>query len=390
MLYRRSCSMVEKLKWSLVVIISMALGAALVLGIDHFDDDGRIPSTVSANTSGNGQTTVIERVSSPSSGGVSGSTTDTVADLYAKVRASVVRINAANTNSTTSGVGSGIVLDKQGHILTNNHVVNGFSSLDAVFVDGSSASAKVVGTDPGNDLAVIQVDVPADSLSPATLGDSDALRVGDFVMAVGNPFGLQGGASATEGIVSALGRSLDEGGRPLRKLIQSDAAINPGNSGGALFNGRGEVVGVTSAIENPSGERVFVGVGYAIPINTAVRFLPQMINGATIEHPRLGVSLVDVTPSVAQSLGLSVDKGVLIQSVTADSAAEHAGLQGGLNRGGSGGDVIISIDGHATDNYEELADYIDSKQVGDTVKVQVVRDGKDMTFDVKLEPWTAT
>jgi S1-C subfamily serine protease len=382
--------MVEKLKWSLVVIISMALGAALVLGIDHFDDDGRIPSTVSANTSGNGQTTVIERVSSPSSGGVSGSTTDTVADLYARVRASVVRINAANANSSTSGVGSGIVLDKQGHILTNNHVVNGFSSLDAVFVDGSSASAKVVGTDPGNDLAVIQVNVPADSLTPATLGDSDALRVGDFVMAVGNPFGLQGGASATEGIVSALGRSLDEGGRPLRKLIQSDAAINPGNSGGALFNGRGEVVGVTSAIENPSGERVFVGVGYAIPINTAVRFLPQMINGATIEHPRLGVSLVDVTPSVAQSLGLSVDKGVLIQSVTAGSAAEHAGLQGGLNRGGSGGDVIISIDGHATDNYEELADYIDSKQVGDTVKVQVVRDGKDMTFEVKLDPWTAT
>ena len=382
--------MLEKLKWSLVVIISMALGGALVLGIDHFDDDGRIPATVNANTSGNGQTAVIERVSAPSSGGVSGSTTDSVADLYAKVKASVVRINAANTNSTTSGVGSGIVIDKQGHILTNNHVVNGFDSLDAVFVDGSSASAKVIGTDPGNDLAVIQVNVPADSLSPATLGDSDAVRVGDFVMAVGNPFGLQGGASATEGIVSALGRSLDEGGRPLRKLIQSDAAINPGNSGGALFNGRGEVIGITSAIENPSGERVFVGVGYAVPINTATRFLPQMLNGATVQHPRLGVSLVDVTPSVSQSLGLGVDKGVLIQSVQAGSAAERAGLQGGLNRGGSGGDVIISIDGHATDNYQQLADYIDSKQVGDVVKVQVVRDGKNMTFDVTLDPWTGT
>ncbi len=382
--------MLDKLKWSLVVIISMALGAALVLGIDHFDDEGRIPAAVSANTSGNGQTAVIERVSAPSSGGVSGSTTDSVADLYARVKGSVVRINAASTNSTTSGVGSGIVIDKQGHILTNNHVVNGFDSLDAVFVDGSSASAKVIGTDPGNDLAIIQVNVPADSLSPATLGDSDALRVGDFVMAVGNPFGLQGGASATEGIVSALGRSLDEGGRPLRKLIQSDAAINPGNSGGALFNGRGEVIGVTSAIENPSGERVFVGVGYAIPINTATRFLPQMLNGATVQHPRLGVSLVDVTPSVSKSLGLGADKGVLIQSVQAGSAAEHAGLQGGLNRGGSGGDVIISIDGHATDNYEELADYIDSKQVGDVVKVQVVRDGKDMTFDVTLDPWTGT
>ena len=382
--------MLDKLKWSLVVILSMALGAALVLGIDHFDDDGRIPAAVNANTSGNRQTAVIERVSAPSSGGVSGSTTDSVADLYARVKASVVRINATSSNSTTAGVGSGIVIDKQGHILTNNHVVNGFDNLDAVFVDGTSAAAKVVGTDPGNDLAIIQVNVPADSLSPATLGDSDAVRVGDFVMAVGNPFGLQGGASATEGIVSALGRSLDEGGRPLRKLIQSDAAINPGNSGGALFNGRGEVIGVTSAIENPSGERVFVGVGYAIPINTVTRFLPQMLNGATVQHPRLGVSLVDVTPSVSKSLGLSVDKGVLVQSVLAGSAAEHAGLQGGLNRGGSGGDVIVSIDGHATDNYNELADYIDSKQVGDVVKVEVMRDGKDMTLDVTLDPWIGT
>ena len=270
--------MLDKLKWSLVIIISMALGGALVLGIDHLDEDGgSAGATVNLGTSGSGQTAVIERVSAPTSGGVSGSTDDSVADLYARVKASVVRINASNANQGASGVGSGIVLDKQGHILTNNHVVNGFSSIDAVFVDGSSAAARVVGTDPGNDLAVIQVDVPADSLSPATLGDSDAVRVGDFVMAVGNPFGLQGGASATEGIVSAVGRSLDEGGRPLRKLIQSDAAINPGNSGGALFNGRGEVIGVTSAIENPSGERVFVGVGYAIPINTALRFPPDML-----------------------------------------------------------------------------------------------------------------
>jgi S1-C subfamily serine protease len=191
----------------------------------------------------------------------------------------------------------------------------------------------------------------------------------------------------TEGIVSGLGRTLGGGaGRPLRQLIQSDAAINPGNSGGALFNARGEVIGITSAIENPNGERVFVGIGYAVPINTAQRFLPDMIQGRRIEHPRLGIGLQNLTPAVAETLGISVDQGVLITQVEPSSASSRAGLRGG-STAGAVGDVIVQIDDKQIRTFDDLANYLDSKKVGDTVKVKIVRDGKEATVDVTLEAW---
>jgi len=347
--------MKEKLRWSLVVVVSMALGAASIVGIDSLRSDE--PGST---------TTVIERVGPSENGGNVSLSVESVADLVEVVRPSVVRIEALNPGGLGGGVGSGIVLDQEGHILTNNHVVGVNTTLTIVLHDGTSGSATVVGRDVGNDLAVVQTDLPADKLVPAKLGDSDSVRVGDFVIAVGNPFQIDG--TVTEGIVSGLGRSLaGTGGRQMRQLIQSDAAINPGNSGGALFNGNGEVIGITSAIENPTNERVFIGIGYAVPINTATRFLPEMLRGSDIQHPRLGIGL-EPTSSPPQ-----------ITAVEPGSGAEDGGLQVG--------DVITALDGTAITTFDELATYIDSKNVGDVVQVTVQRNGKELTLPVTLVPW---
>jgi S1-C subfamily serine protease len=377
--------MFEKFVWSAVIVVSMVLGGAVVVGINALESDDEPAATlVAAATStpeSQAEATPAETVET-----VSHSINSEVADLYEQVRPSVVRINARDGGSNSGGVGSGIVLDKDGHILTNNHVVGSFDSIDVVLFDGTAASATVVGRDPGNDLAVIRADLPADQLVPATFGDSDAIRAGEFVIAVGNPFDLEG--SVTEGIVSGIGRSLQGSGRPLRQLIQSDAAINPGNSGGGLFNAAGEVIGVTTAIENPSGDRVFVGIGYAVPSNVVARFLPNMLNGETIEHPRLGVALENVTPAIASDLGLSVEQGVLIVAVEPGTGADQAGLRGGAdNFGQATGDVIVRIDSQDIRDYDDLANYIDSLEVGDVVDVVVIRDGGEVTVPVTLNAW---
>jgi S1-C subfamily serine protease len=169
----------------------------------------------------------------------------------------------------------------------------------------------------------------------------------------------------------------------MRELIQSDAAINPGNSGGALFNARGEVIGITTAIENPTNDRVFIGIGYAVPINTATRFLPDMLAGTDIEHPRLGIELDQVTPSVAERLGLDPSQqGVLVVAVESGSGAEQGGLEGGID-----GDIIISIDGVEIATFDDLASYVDAQDVGDVVEVTVIRGGEEMTLSVPLVAW---
>ena len=367
----------EKLIWGAVIFVSMVLGGAAVVGVNALNDDG----------GGGGSTTVIETRQPSTSPGVASSTADDVADLYEQVRDSIVRINTSSSGSNSGGLGSGIVIDRQGHILTNNHVVGDFDKIDVQLAEGTAAAATVVGRDPGNDLAVIKADLPADKLKPAALGDSDSIRVGETVIAVGNPFDLEG--TVTQGIISGIGRSLNEGGgRPLRQLIQADAAINPGNSGGALFNGKGEVIGITTAIENPSGDRVFVGIGYAVPVNTARRFLPQMLNGEQIQHPRLGIQLQDLTPAMAGTLNLSVQQGVLVRSVETGSAAARAGLRGGVGTTPNNvGDVIVQIDDKQIKTFDDLANYIDSKKVGDTVSVKIVRGGQEQTVQVTLEAW---
>jgi serine protease Do len=348
--------MIEKLRWAVVVVVSLALGAAAVVGVDSLRKDEPAPTS----------TTVIERVSPPDNSGVSLPVADSVADLVDQVRASVVRIDANSPNSFGGGVGSGIVLDTEGHILTNNHVVSQGSELTVTLLDGTGGPATLVGRDVGNDLAVIKADIPADKLVPAKLGDSDSVRVGELVIAIGNPFTIEG--TVTEGIVSGLGRSLQgTGGRQMRELIQSDAAINPGNSGGALFNQRGEVIGVTSAIENPTNERVFIGIGYAVPINTATRFLPQLLAGEDIQHPRLGIQLQ--TPSSPP----------VIVAIEPGSGADQGGLQPG--------DAITALDGVEITTFDDLAEYIDEQEVGDTIDVTILRDGQEMTLSVPLVAW---
>jgi putative serine protease PepD len=380
--------MKDKLSWALVIIVSMVLGAGIVLGIDSTrsdNDNGSLTgvgqfadTTPSDNNKSNDNT-------SSSNGAAISDNLDDVSDLYEAVRPSVVSI--AGTSRTSGGSGSGIVLDKEGNILTNNHVVSGFTDLDITLSDGTSAKATIVGTDPGSDLAVIRADLPAEKLKPAKLGDSDKVRTGEGVIAVGNPFGIEG--SLTQGVVSGLGRTLAGGtGRPLRQLIQSDAAINPGNSGGALFNRSGEVIGITTAIENPSGDRVFVGIGYAVPVNIAKRFLPDMLAGRAIQHPRLGVQLTNLTPALASTYNLNITQGVMLQSVEAGSAASRAGLRG--VSGTRAGDVVVSIDGSAVKTFEELAGYIDTKSVGDKIQIKYVRDNQEQTAEVTLEAWRST
>ncbi len=370
-----------------VILLSAAVGAGSGAGVATLLDNGN-----SANSN-----TPVAAISQPVTNTTGASVAKTtnvsasgqpasVADLYTALRPSVVKIDAVSTRSGSGGTGSGVILDAQGHILTNYHVVQGFDQLSVALSDGSSRTATVVGTDPGDDLAVVQIDASGLNLTPVKMGDSTQTRIGDTVLAIGNPLDLE--ATLTEGIVSGEGRVLNSGtnARPLRELIQTDTAINPGNSGGGLFNLNGELIGITNAIENPTGQEAFAGIGYAIPVSTVQSSLPAMLGGQTVSHARLGVSLEDMTPALADSYGLKVTQGVLVQQVEAGSGAATAGLQATTR--GSAGDVITGIDGHDVKTFDDLANYLDSKKAGDQVALSIVRNGKQMTLNVTLDAWT--
>jgi putative serine protease PepD len=369
----------------LVIVALVALFASAMVACTSDKSDAQGAAT----------TPTTQAQSTPSTSGDESS----VPDLYDSVRPSVVRVTTITSTRTafgtqqSEGLGSGIILDSEGYILTNFHVVDGATQLEVTLGDESSATAEVVGTDPAGDLAVIKADFPSDvTLSPATLGDSDQIRTGESVIAIGNPFGLDG--TVTEGIVSGLDRTLaEQQNRPLRELIQTDAAINPGNSGGPLVNFNGEVIGINTAIENPSGADVFSGIGYAIPINVAKQELSRLQAGETVVHARLGVSGQTVTPTLAKELGLTVNEGVYVVEVDATGAAGEAGVKGAESAGQNalatppGGDVITGIDSETTATFDALASYIDSKQPGDKVTLHIVRDGNKMDIDVTLGEW---
>ena len=347
-------------------------------------------------------------VRTPSSSGASssgatqpvlGSSCLSAADIYEQLRPSVVEI--VSTLSTgrsfgSRGEGSGIVIDTQGHIVTNNHVIDGAASLEVRFADGSNAAARVVGTDPGDDLAVIKVDNPPGPVTPASLGDSHAVRAGDAVLAIGNPFQLQG--TLTAGIVSATGRTSNQGNdtRPVRDMIQTDAPVNPGNSGGPLLDCRGKVIGIVSSLENPTGQDVNVGIGFAVPSNTVQRYLPNLLSGSAIEHPWLGIAGEDVTPEMAKTLNLSVTSGVYVTIVSDSSPAQQAGLRGAFQSQAqaaqasalqSGGDVIVQVDGQAVTGIAQLAGLVDAKKIGDTVELTIDRGGSKTTLKATLGQW---
>jgi S1-C subfamily serine protease len=287
------------------------------------------------------------------------------------------------------GTGSGFVVDDRGYILTNNHVVEEADSLEVTLTDKSKSSAKLVGRDPSNDLAVIKINVPKEKLFPLKLGNSDTLQVGQTAIAIGNPFGLD--RTVTRGVVSSVGRMLrSESGRQIRGVIQTDAPINPGNSGGPLLNSRGEVIGINSAIYTPSGGSV--GIGFAIPVNTAKRLLPQLIAKGRVSHPWLGVAGLDITPEAAKALKLPTQEGILVVQVSPKGPAARAGIRGSTKRTrvgnilvSVGGDIIVAVDGHKVSSIDEMTAYLDGeRKVGDEVKMDLLRDGRSLSLAVRL------
>ena len=327
-----------------------------------------------------------------------GSADGDLAALYRRVSPAVVTLLVRATGDgrgsrlplgypPAEGSGTGFIVSAQGDILTNNHVVADAGEITVRLLDGTERPATVIGADPASDLAVLRAAIPADRLAVASLGDSDLVEPGETVAAIGSPFGLE--HTITAGIVSAVGREFGTaGGRPMRGLIQTDTPINPGNSGGPLVNLRGEVIGITTAIESPVPGSV--GVGFAIPSNTAKRLLPKLASGQQVQHAWLGISGVAVTPSIAQRLGLTVDAGVLVAEVTPGSPAERAGLRGAGRADGDAstlGDVIVDVDGRPTKSVRDIGEYLDGKVVGDVVTLTVVRDGGDVGLVATLGAW---
>jgi S1-C subfamily serine protease len=296
------------------------------------------------------------------------------------------------SQSGGTATGSGIVLDDQGHILTNNHVIEGASKIQVKL--GASEheyTAEVVGTDPASDLALLKVEAPASELTPLKLGDSGKMEVGDPVVAIGNPFGLD--RTVTSGIVSALQRQIQApDGFSIDNVIQTDAAINPGNSGGPLINGAGEVIGINSQIETGgSGSNGNVGIGFAIPINTAKEVIHELETKGSVEHAYLGIEGGTITPELAKAVNLPVEKGVLIQSVEKGGPAEKAGIEGGTTQAtiaGAeitlGGDIITEAEGKKIDGMEEIIELVNEKKPGDEVTLKLLRDGKEKTATVTL------
>jgi len=310
-------------------------------------------------------------------------TAGSAAAIYKASADGVVTITtelAAGFRSIGEATGSGIVVNTQGDILTNEHVVAGAKQIRVSFKNGTTVSGSVAGVDASDDLAVVHVSAPAGQLHPLVLGNSDALQIGDPVLAIGTPFGLKG--SLSSGIVSGLGRSgTAPSGRALTGLIQTDAAINPGNSGGPLLNGRGEVVGVDESIQSPV--QGSVGVGLAVPINTAKRVIPALESGQAVQHPWLGISGQTITPALADSLGLARQSGVLVVQVVTGSPAQTAGMHAS-GQPDSSDDIITGMDGHSINSVEDLTTFLDSKHVGDHVTMSVVRGGKAISVGATL------
>ncbi len=314
-------------------------------------------------------------------------------ELFKKVENSVVQITVRAGGQDLSGqrLGSGFIYDTNGHVITNNHVVEGASKITMTFLDGTVYRADLVGADAYADLALIKVDALKETLAPLPLGDSSKLEVGDQVAAIGNPFGLSG--SMTTGIVSQLGRLLplqEVGGFSIPDVIQTDAAINPGNSGGPLLNLKGEVVGVNSAIRSSTGG--FSGIGFAIPSNTVKKIVPALIKDHVYKHPWLGVSGRDVTPEIADALGLKEARGFLVIDIVADSPAAKYGIKGGdrlVTLDGQqvrlGGDVLVGIDNADVRKIDDILVHLERyKSVGDQVELTVIRDGKTIKLSVTL------
>ncbi|HVP01963.1 MAG TPA: trypsin-like peptidase domain-containing protein [Solirubrobacteraceae bacterium] len=379
----------------------VVLLAALVGGV------AAVALTAALGVDGGGTTTTIVRQSplaasstlSPAAAEKAGAGL-TARDIYKADAPGVVYIRANVVEQSTSpfgfpqqqqgeATGSGFVIDKNGSILTNAHVVDGATKVTVQFEDNKTVTAKIVGKDRSSDLALLKVDPSGLNLQPLSLGSAQDVQVGDPVVAIGNPFGLD--RTLTTGVVSAKQRQIQGlNGFAIDNVIQTDAAINPGNSGGPLIDSAGKVIGINSQIETGSSSKGNVGIGFAVPIDTAKKLLPELEKGATITTGYLGISARTIDSSLS-SLNLPVSSGALVEVVQPGSPAAKAGIHAGdvpLQLNGEsltlGGDIIVKVDGKPITSSDGLSAYIASRRKGDTVKVEVVRNGKHRTFSVVL------
>jgi S1-C subfamily serine protease len=384
---------VPKQRLFLPVALAALIGGGVATGVTALLDDG----------GGAGHTTTVIRQAAVGSGGgrtnVDGGLTPS--DIYRRyapgvvfVRAEVVRQAATPfdlfpQDQQSEATGSGFVIDNNGDILTNNHVVEGATKVTVQFADKHTVKATVVGKDPSTDLALLRVDPEGLQLDPLPLGSSKDVQVGDPTIAIGNPFGLD--RTLTTGVVSALQREIRApNGFAIKDVIQTDAAINPGNSGGPLIDAAGRVIGINSQIETGGGSNGNVGIGFAIPIDTAKKILNDLKSGAAVQRAYLGVTSTTIDGSLAP-LGLPAKHGSLVQSVTKGSPAEKAGLRAGdINAQVQGqpivlgGDIITKIDGTPVKSSDQLATTVSDHKPGDKIKLTVLRDGKHRTIEVTL------
>ncbi|PKL76230.1 MAG: hypothetical protein CVV27_11230 [Candidatus Melainabacteria bacterium HGW-Melainabacteria-1] len=374
------------------VVIAGLLAAVLVIGYQQLSQQAPTQNQPAQQVS-NQVTSAPAAVAAP----VTQASEQQLINLYKSTSDSVVNVTTRSLGynqymelAPRQGAGSGFVIDQAGHVVTNYHVVEGAQRFFVAFgTVEQSYPATLVGFDKSNDIAVLKVQAPTNLLKPVKLGDSSSLQVGQTAIAIGNPFAL--GQTITTGVVSSLNRSLQvENGRVISGLIQTDAAINQGNSGGPLFDSSGRVIGVNTLIYSPSGGSV--GIGFAIPINTVKRFVPDLIQHGRARHPYLGVVSQPLSPRLAQMLKLKVTEGLLVLQTQPGAPADAAGIRGGSQRvlvGNYeiliGGDVIVAVDGKPMRSPQDLLNYLESqKQVGDSLKVTLLRGGKGQPVTITV------
>jgi len=309
-----------------------------------------------------------------------------IAPGVAFINTSSVREDMWGNEQEGKGNGSGFVIDTNGNILTNYHVIEGAQRLTVSFGGEKTYTATLVGGDPDTDLAVIKLDAPPPGLPVISFGDSDKLTVGQKVLAIGNPFGLD--RTLTTGVISGLQRPIRaRNGRPIDAAIQTDASINPGNSGGPLLDKFGKAIGINSQILSPGGGSV--GVGFAVPANTAKRIIPQLLQFGEVRRPKLGASLPTVNSLRQQGYRVPVESGLFVYQTQAGGSFERAGIKG-LGPDGTIGDILLSVEGQKLTNLDDLYRLLDKKQIGETVDFEVYRAGRTVTIPVKLLGGTPT
>jgi S1-C subfamily serine protease len=371
------------------LVVGLLGWVAIAAGWVEAGDDGAAPAAVAtpltepaADENGDGGATVNE-IYDQAAPGVAFISADSGAGS-----AQLSPFGAPEGGGTATG--SGFVIDEEGRTITNAHVVEGADEIEVTFgEDGESYGAELLGEDPSTDIAVIDVDAPAEVLEPLALGDSAQVDVGDAAVAIGNPFGLD--RTATAGIVSGVQREINApNGFVIQDAIQTDAPINPGNSGGPLLDSAGRVIGINSQIESAGGQGN-VGIGFAVPINTAREIAQQLIDDGQVEHAFLGVSGTDLTPEITDVLNIDADGGALVQSVVPDSPADDAGIEAGdseVTIDGqplrAGGDLIVAADGEPVANMTDVIAAVDAKQPGDEIELTLLRGGDERTVGVEL------